>query len=176
MVQVPMLHLHDLGLDVASSLAGLDAAGTIDGVAAFGDGQFLLSETGKSAGIKIEVLGGIIGSRGSVTFSEGSTKIMNDLLISMIDDQISSSSGDVNSSNVDGAPPSKLLDSKTDSLYKKLAQLDRQKEDLKLRMDKYEARLFKQFNAMDRAVAALNATLGGLTSMLDQLPGYSREK
>jgi len=43
-------------------------------------------------------------------------------------------------------------------------------------MDKYEARLFKQFNAMDSAVAALNATLGSLTSMLDQLPGYTREK
>jgi len=174
--EVGSTFLADLGIDVQQGTAGVDTAGTIDGVAAFGDGQFLLSESGKSAGIKIDVLGGIIGSRGTVTFSEGSTKIMNDLLLSMIDDQISSSTGDVNSSNVDGAPPSTLLDSKTDALYKKIEQLDRQEEDLKLRMDKYEARLFKQFNAMDRAVAALNATLNGLTSMLDQLPGYSRNK
>ena len=110
-----------------------------------------------------------------MTYSEGSTKIMNDLLLSMIDDQISSSSGDVNSSTVDNAPPSTMLDSKTDALYKKIEQLDRQEEDLKLRMDKYEARLFKQFNAMDSAVAALNATLGSLTSMLDQLPGYTND-
>ncbi len=168
--------LVDLGIDVQQGTAGVNAEGKIDGVVAFGDGQFLLSESGDSAGIKIEILGGIIGSRGTVTFSEGSTKIMNDLLLGMIDDQISSSSGDVNSSNVDGAPPSKLLDAKTDALYKKIEQLDRQEEDLKLRMDKYEARLFKQFNAMDSAVAALNATLGSLTSMLDQLPGYTREK
>ena len=174
--EVGATFLADLGIDVQQGTTGIDAAGTIDGVAAFGDGQFLLSESGTSAGIKIEILGGIIGSRGSVTFSEGSTKIMNDLLLSMIDDQISSSSGDVNSSNVDGAPPSTLLDAKTDALYKKIEQLDRQEDDLKLRMDRYEARLFKQFNAMDRAVAALNATLGGLTSMLDQLPGYSRER
>jgi len=174
--EVGTTFLNDLGIDVQQGTTGVDAAGTIDGAEAFGDGQFLLSESGKSAGIKIEILGGAIGSRGSVTFSEGSTKVMNDLLLSMIDDQISNSSGDVNSSGVEGAPPSKLLDAKTDALYKKIEQLDRQEEDLKLRMDKYEARLFKQFNAMDSAVAALNATLGSLTSMLDQLPGYTKEK
>ena len=174
--EVGATFLADLGIDVQQGTTGVDAAGKIDGVDAFADGQFLLSESGDSAGIKIEILGGAIGNRGSVTFSEGSTKVMNDLLLSMIDDQISSSSGDVNSSSVEGAPPSTLLDSKTDSLYKKIEQLDRQEEDLKLRMDKYEARLFKQFNAMDSAVAALNATLGSLTSMLDQLPGYSKEK
>jgi len=173
--EVGATFLADLGIDVQQGTAGLDAAGKIDGVDAFGDGQYLLSESGDSAGIKIEVLGGAIGSRGSVTYSEGSTKIMNDLLLSMIDDQISSSSSDVNSSAVEGAPPSTMLDSKTDALYKKIEQLNRQEEDLNLRMDKYEARLFKQFNAMDSAVAALNATLGSLTSMLDQLPGYTND-
>ena len=59
---------------------------------------------------------------------------------------------------------------------KKLEQLDRQDADLKLKMDKYEARLYKQFNAMDSAVAALNGTMNSLDSMLDQLPGYTREK
>lgn len=173
--EVGATFLADLGIDVQQGTAGLDAAGKIDGVDAFGDGQYLLSESGDSAGIKIEVLGGAIGSRGTVTYSEGSTKIMNDLLLSMIDDQISSSSGDVNSSAVEGAPTSTMLDSKTDALYKKIEQLNRQEEDLNLRMDAYEARLFKQFNAMDSAVAALNATLGSLTSMLDQLPGYTND-
>lgn len=174
--EVGSTFLADLGIGVQQGTAGVNAAGKIDGVEAFADGQFLLSESGNSAGIKVEVLGGIIGDRGTVTFSEGSTKVMNDLLLSMIDDQISSSSGDVNSSNIEGAPASKLLDAKTDSLYKKIEQLTRQEEDLTLRMDKYEARLFKQFNAMDSAVASLNATLGSLTSMLDQLPGYTKDK
>jgi len=168
--------LADLGIGVQQGTAGVDVEGKIDGVAGLGDGQFLLSETGDSAGIKLEITGGIVGSRGSVSFSEGTTVLLNNLLLSMIDNQISSSSGDVNSSNVENAPVSTLLDSKTDSLYKKLEQLDRQDADLKLRMDKYEARLFKQFNAMDAAVASLNATLGGLTSSLDALPGYTREK
>ncbi len=174
--QVDTNFLADLGLDVQQGTTGVDVAGKIDGVDAFGDGRYLLSETGNSSGIKIEVTGGALGSRGSVSFSEGSTVIMNNLLLSMIDDQISSASGDVNSSSVENAPPSTLIDSKTDSLYKKLAQLDRQDADLKARMDKYEARLYKQFNAMDAAVAALNATSNGLQSMLDNLPGYTRNK
>jgi len=174
--QVGTTFLADIGLGVQQGITGVDTIGTIDGVSALGDGQFLLSETGNSAGIKVEVLGGALGARGTVNFSEGSTVVMNNLLLSMIDNQISNSSGDVNSSSVANAPPSTLIDSKTDSLYKKLEQLDRQDADLKLRMDKYEERLFKQFNAMDSAVAALNATLGSLTSMFDQLPGYTNKK
>ncbi|MGB0936185.1 MAG: flagellar filament capping protein FliD [Colwellia sp.] len=174
--EVDVNFLSHLGIGVQQGTAGVDVEGTIDGVSAFADGQFLLSETGDSAGIKIEIVGGALGSRGTVSFSEGTTVLMNALLDGMIDNQISSASGDVNSSNVDGAPPSTLLDAKTDSLYKKLEQLDRQDADLKLKMDKYEERLFKQFNAMDSAVAALNATMGSLDSMLDQLPGYTREK
>ena len=167
----------DLGIDTdnTQSIQGLNVVGKIGGVDAFSDGQFLLSESGDSSGIKLEITGGAIGSRGSVSFSEGTTVLMNNLLLGMIDSQITNASGDVNSSNVEGAPPSTLLDSKTDSLYKKLEQLDRQDADLKLKMEKYEARLFKQFNAMDSAVAALNGTMGSLESMLDQLPGYTRE-
>lgn len=168
--------LVDLGLTAQQGTAGVDVAGKIDGVDAFADGPFLLSETGDSAGIKLEITGGALGSRGTVSFSEGTTVLMNELLLGMIDTQITSASGDVNSSSVENAPPSTLLDSKTDSLYKKLEQLDRQDADLKLKMEKYEARLFKQFNAMDKAVAALNGTMSSLTSMLDQLPGYTREK
>ena len=166
----------DLGLSIIASAAGVNTEGKIDGVEAFGDGQFLLSESGDSTGMKIEILGGAIGSRGSVSFSEGTTVLLNELLLSIIDKKISSASDDVNSSSVENAPVSTLLDAKTDALYKKLEQLDRQDEDLKLRMDKYEARLYKQFNAMDSAVASLNGTLNSLTSMLEQLPGYTRDK
>lgn len=168
--------LADLGLDVQQGTTGIDVAGKIDGVDAFADGQYLLSESGNSSGIKLEITGGALGSRGTISFSEGTTILMNELLLGMIDNQITNASGDVNSSSVDNAPPSTLLDSKTDSLYKKLEQLDRQDADLKLKMDNYEARLYKQFNAMDSAVAALNGTMGSLESMLDQLPGYTNKK
>jgi len=167
--------LANLGIDVQQGTMGVDVVGKIDGVDAFADGQFLLSESGDSAGIKLEITGGALGSRGSVSFSEGTTVLMNELLLGMIDNQITNASGDVYSSNVENAPVSTLLDSKTDSLYKKLEQLDRQDADLKLKMEKYEARLYDQFNAMDSAVAALNGTMGSLESMLDQLPGYTND-
>jgi len=108
--------LADLGIDVEQGTMGVDVEGTIDGVAAFADGQFLLSESGDSSGIKLEITGGALGSRGSVSFSEGTTVLMNELLLGMIDNQITNASGDVNSSSVENAPPSTLLDSKTDSL------------------------------------------------------------
>lgn len=168
--------LSDLGIDVQQGIMGVNVAGKIDGVDAFADGQFLLSESGDSSGIKLEITGGSLGDRGTVSFSEGTTVLMNDLLIGMIDTQITNASGDVYSSNIENGPVSTLIDAKTDSLYKKLEQLDRQDADLTLKMDAYEARLFKQFNAMDSAVAALNGTMGSLDSMLDQLPGYTREK
>ena len=43
-------------------------------------------------------------------------------------------------------------------------------------MEKYEARLFKQFNAMDMLVNQLNGTRGALEGALDALPGYTRDK
>jgi flagellar hook-associated protein 2 len=174
--EVDTSFLADLGIDVQQGTTGIDVAGKINGVDAFADGRYLLAESGDASGIKLEITGGALGSRGAVSFSEGTTVLMNNLLLGMIDNQITNASGDVNSSSVENAPPSTLLDSKTDSLYKKLEQLDRQDADLKIKMEKYEARLYKQFNAMDSAVAALNGTMGSLTSMLDQLPGYTNEK
>lgn len=157
-----------IGLTVSQGTTGLNAAGTIDGIAALGDGQFLLSETGNSSGLKIQVSGGALGSRGSVTFSEGLTAKMTTILDGLIDNSISSNSGDLDVS-------SGTIDAKTDSLYKKLKELDKQEEDLNYKMDLYEARLFKTFNAMDLLVNQLNGTSSALQNSLDALPGYTRE-
>ncbi len=160
-----------LGIDTTTMVAtnGLDVVGKIDGVDALGDGQYLLSESGNSSGLKVQITGGALGSRGTVNYSEGVTAMMNTLLDGIIDKGISSGSGDVDES-------SGIIDSKTDSLYKKIQELDRQKADLELRMDKYEARLFKQFNAMDSVVNQLNGTSSALQGALDALPGYTNKK
>jgi len=160
-----------LGIDTTSMVAtsGVNVAGKIDGVDALGDGQYLLSETGDSSGLKIQISGGALGSRGTVNYSEGVTSMMNVLLDGIIDKGISSGSGDVDES-------SGIIDSKTDSLYKKIQELDRQKIDIERRMDKYQARLFKQFNAMDSIVNQLNGTSNALQGALDALPGYTRNK
>ncbi|PKF62900.1 flagellar hook-associated protein [Psychromonas sp. psych-6C06] len=160
--------LAGLGFGVQAGTAGVNVEGKIDGVDALGDGQFLLSESGDSAGIKLLIEGGALGSRGDVTFAEGMTVVMNNLLTSIIDKSITSTSGDVDLSEG-------VIDSKIDSLYKKINDLERQEADLTYRTDKLEARLYKDFNAMDMAVSALGNTMNYLTSALDALPGYTRD-
>lgn len=161
--------ISNLGFTGSISVTGLNVAGTIGGNAATGSGQYLLSEKGDSDGIKLLIEGGALGSRGNVTYAEGMTKVMNDLLESIIDKNISESTGDVESSQG-------IIDGKIDSFYKKILALEEQKKSLTLRMDKYEARLYKEFNAMDMAVSNLNNTMSYLKSALDALPGYTRDK
>jgi flagellar hook-associated protein 2 len=158
-----------LGLLVGGGISGENVEGTIDGKAAYGDGQFLLSESGDSTGIKIKVSGGALGDRGSVTYAEGMSTVLNDMLDGIIDNNISSTKGDIENSG-------SIIDGKIDSLYKKINSIDEQQEGLIYKMDKLETRLYKQFNAMDIAVSSLNNTMSYLKATLDALPGYTREK
>jgi len=166
--------LAGLGFGVQSGTVGVNVEGKIDGAEALGDGQFLLSENGDSTGIKLLIEGGLLGSRGNVTFAEGMTVVMNNLLESIIDKSVSGSRGDVYTTKEASADEG-LLDSKFDSLYKKLTDLEKQEEDLIYRTDKLEKRLYKDFNAMDMAVSALGNTMNYLKGALDALPGYTRE-
>lgn len=161
--------LTSVGLDVQGGINGVDVEGLIDGLPAFSDGQYLLSQNGDSNGIKLLIEGGALGARGSVTYAEGMTKVMNDVLAGIIDANISSSTGDIGSSNT-------IIDGKIDSLYKKINAIDDQQVAINYRMDKLEARLFKDFNAMDMAVSSLNNTMSYLKSTLESLPGYTRDK
>ncbi len=154
------------GIGVQQGSDAVDAKGKIDGVEALGDGNTLLSESGNSTGMKVEITGGALGSRGTVTLSQGLTSIMNTVLDGIIDKSISSSKGDMDVS-------SGLLDGKIDALYKQLVEGDRRETDLKYRMDKLEARLYKQFNAMDAVVSQLSSTMSSLTQSLATLPGYT---
>lgn len=160
--------ISNLGFTGASSIDGVNVKGTIGGENATGSGQYLLSSTGDSEGIKLLIESGVLGSRGSVTYGEGMAQAMNDVLDSIIDISISESSNDINSS-------SGTIDSKIDSFYKRIASLEEQQESLTLRMDKYEARLYSEFNAMDIAVSSLNNTMSYLEATLDSLPGYTNE-
>lgn len=160
--------ISNLGFSSSTTIAGLNVEGKINGISASGTGQYLLSESGDSEGIKLLIEGGALGSRGNVTYSEGLTTVMNDVLDSIIDTNVSESSGDV-------ATSLGIIDGKIDSYYKKITDLEEQEETLTYRMDKYETRLYTQFNAMDIAVSNLNNTMSYLESALDALPGYTND-
>ncbi|MEH6669083.1 flagellar filament capping protein FliD [Halopseudomonas sp.] len=68
-----------------------------------------------------------------------------------------------------------ILESRTKALQNTLSSVDDQREQLTRRIDKLEARLFSQFNAMDALVAQLSGTSDYLSGALSNLPGVVRQ-
>ena len=129
-----------------SSTAGLDAAGTIGGVAATGAGQTLTAN-----GLSVQVLGGATGSRGSVKFSQGYAYQLNQAIDGMIgsDGLIASYTAGVNSS---------------------IKDIDQQRDALNQRLATIEANYRAQFTALDQMIASMNSTSTFLTSQLAAIP------
>ncbi len=71
-------------LGTPTATQGLDVAGTINGNAAVGSGQSLISTTGDSAGLNIQVNGGSTGDRGTVNYSQGIVNQLNNLMTSTL--------------------------------------------------------------------------------------------
>ncbi|MBB1428530.1 flagellar filament capping protein FliD [Shewanella sp. SG44-2] len=67
-----------------------------------------------------------------------------------------------------------LIDSRNTTYTKATSRLDDQREAFTLKMEQLEARLSKQFNAMDLIVASLNQQSSGLLDRLNSLPGVVR--
>lgn len=68
-----------------------------------------------------------------------------------------------------------LIDSRIDSKKSQLENLDDDRISFGRKMDALEARLYKQYNAMDLLVANLNATGDYVTAQLDNMPGVVRQ-
>ena len=148
----------DFGLSVADLVIedGTDVKGTIGGQEALGLGS-LLTGVGKASGMVLEFTGGSFGNRGSVFFNRG----IADQLDSLIGQFLKSDS---------------LIDARTDGLSSRIEQVNEKRTALDKKLDTLEARLYKQFNAMDSIVAQLQATGSYLEQQLDSLPGVVREK
>jgi flagellar hook-associated protein 2 len=140
-----------LGLSVATGTDGVDVAGNIGGVAALGSGQ-QLTGTGDADGLKLEITGGALGSRGTVSFTRG----MADLLDTFMETYL----GDDN-----------IIDSRTDGINTRIDSVEDDREDLALRIQQLEARYIAQFTALDLLLNQLQATSSYLTQQLANLPG-----
>lgn len=68
-----------------------------------------------------------------------------------------------------------VLEQRMSGLQSTISDIDKQKENLALRIEKVQARLFAQFNAMDALVAQLNQTGDRLTQSLANLPGFVKK-
>lgn len=143
--------LAELGFDAINGTTGVNVAGTINGKTASGSGQFLVSSEGDSQGIKIGILGGATGARGTVTFSRG----IADQLYTLAESY----------TKTEG-----LLAGKTDSLTASSEDIDSEFEKLDYRIETLQSQLLKQFTAMDTVVNQLNSLSSFLTNALAVLP------
>jgi flagellar hook-associated protein 2 len=135
---------------------GQDAQGSLGGKAATGKGQYLYGATGTDMdGLKVQVLGGAIGARGTVSFSQGYAyelgKLADDLLVDKIVDKKEIKGG---------------LVTRADSLTKELERIKKREQDFEDRMTLVEKRLRGQFNAMDKMVGQLRSTSDYLSRQL----------
>jgi len=140
-----------------SVIKGLDVIGTINGVAATGTGQLLVGASGDdSEDLRMEILGGPLGKRGSVSFVRG----IADRLDSLLENLLSGS-----------------LNNKTLALQKDLAEIAEERTALDTRIDAFRARLEKQFLRNDIIVSQLNSTGDFLKSQFEILNSiYSNKK
>ncbi len=146
----------NLGIsNTASTATGVDVAGKLGFESATGSGQTLTADVGTTyAGLVVTFTGT------TNTFGYEKTKVdglfseLNTLLNSFLDS--------------DG-----ILAARNKTFNNQIDDIAEQRIQLGLRMDALEARLLRQFNAMDTLVAQLNSTGSFLTNQLSSLQGLA---
>lgn len=137
--------------DALTSVAGIDAAGTINGEAAFGAGNVLLPKVNSDPyGLNLTVGAGSLGSS-TITFGRGLAGELSLLIDSLL--------------TGDGG-----ISAREETLNGQIDGIKEDKEELDARMLKVEARLQSQFVAMEAILASLSTTGNSLDGLVDRLP------
>jgi flagellar hook-associated protein 2 len=135
--------------------AGVDVAGTINGTAATGNGQVLSGPAGSPVeGVRLEVVGGATGDRGTVTVMRGFASRIDTLLGGLL-----SSNG--------------LITTRTDGINRSITDLDDRRTALNRRLVDVEARYRAQFTALDSMMSNMLSTSNFLTQQLNALNNSS---
>ncbi|WP_076591591.1 flagellar filament capping protein FliD [Herminiimonas arsenitoxidans] len=133
---------------VLTGTDGEDVEGTIGGIAATGSGQILSAGKDSDAyGLKLEIVGGTLGSRGRIDFSQGYADRLNKLTDNFI--------------GTNG-----LITGNTASLNSSIKRVTDDADAFKIRLTAIEARYRKEFSALDALVASMQATQTYLTQQL----------
>jgi flagellar hook-associated protein 2 len=135
----------------AAIIAGLDTAGTINGVAASGSGQLLTGAIGDaSEGMSLKISGGSTGIRGTVNYSQGYAYQFNKLATTLL--------------GADGP-----IASRTDGINASIKSLTHRRQDISVRLAGIEKRYRDQFTSLDVAISSMNTTSNFLTQQLANL-------
>lgn len=129
-----------------TAVAGVDVVGTIGGQLATGVGQ-RLTGTGAAAGLKLDVLGGLTGSRGSVKYGVGVAGQLDQMITKLV-----ASKG--------------LLASRTESLQSQVKQIDSDRTALIERLENTEQRYKTQFSSLDQTLTNMQSMSSYLAQQL----------
>lgn len=139
----------------SASVKGLDVAGTLGGYPVVGSGQTLTGAAGSPAeGLKVEVTGGAVGDRGTVSFSQGYAYQLNNLATSLLG-------------------KTGMISSRTDGLNKSIKDIAAQRQKFADKLEDVEARYRKQYSALDVALSRMQTTQAYLTQQLAALSANS---
>ena len=135
--------------------AGLNVAGTINGVLAQGSGQVLTGAPGDaSAGLALKITASTPATLGSVQFSRGYAS------------QLKTWASDILATK--GA-----LNSRTEGLGARIKEITRRQDALNTRLEQTEKRYRSQFAALDAAISRMTSTSTYLQTQLANLPKIS---
>ncbi len=133
------------------SISPAKVAGTIGGIEALGDGITLTGSAGKDTeGLKIEITGGALGSRGTMTVTKGFGFAIDDAIESMV-------------------KKGGLLDSRTESINSTIKTLGREQDAFQTRLDDTEKRLRTQFSRLDSSLSQMQQMSNYMQQQLSML-------
>lgn len=145
-----------LGADPVAT-DGLDVAGTINGMAATGAGQFLTGAKGSAAeGLKIQITGDTLGDRGTLDFSQGYASQLSKLIDTFL--------------GGDG-----LISSRTDGINRSIKDVGKSRDAFGVRLSNLEAQYRKQYTALDVMLSNMNSTSNYLTQQLAALANLNKQ-
>jgi flagellar hook-associated protein 2 len=138
------------GASSITQTAGLDVAGTIGNASATGAGQFLTASNGAATGLAVQVNGGALGNRGTVSYSQGYAIKLTNLMSSLLD-----SKG--------------LIAGRTDGINTSIKNINNQVTSLQQRLAGIEATYRAQYSALDVMLTNMNQISTYLTQELARL-------
>lgn len=133
---------------------GLDVAGTINGEAATGAGQFLTGNSGnaKTDGLQLKITSTVTGNLGTLVLTRGAAGVLSASLGATLD----FTSGALVAST-------KAIDAKIQDIDDRIQRLDAAATD-------HEAVLRRKFTAMEEAISQMQSQMSQLSAMLNGLP------
>ena len=144
-----------LGGAAGTSTTGVDMVATLNGANALTSGQFLLGPINTpQSGLKLQIIGGTTGSRGTVSYTKGVAYQLNQLINSF--------------TGANG-----LITTRTNGLNTSIKQLESQKTQMQAHLNILQKQYQSTYSALDSTMATLNSTSTYLTGQLSSIAATS---